>query len=215
MNMSKKKLLKISGLLLLSIGLAIEGAGYFIAWKASRMKETNPPESQTSLLHSLRSKNSLLRKRIEALQPHGLHIVVDTASNTLYLNQGKRTILKAIVSCGSGSILTDPSGERQWIFDTPKGEFTVRSILVNPTWIKPDWAFIEESKPIPKNFMEKAEYGLLGNYALGFGNGYFIHGTLYTRLLGKNITHGCIRMGDQDLKTLYETVSVGTKILIF
>jgi len=44
------------------------------------------------------------------------------------------------------------------------------------------------------------EAGVLGDYALGFGQGYFIHGTLYTRLLGRNVTHGCIRVADKDLE---------------
>jgi L,D-transpeptidase YbiS len=56
---------------------------------------------------------------------------------------------------------------------------------------------------------------MLGDYALGFGDGYFIHGTLYTRLLGKNITHGCVRVGDQDLKILYQAATLGTRVLIF
>ncbi|MCX5914317.1 MAG: L,D-transpeptidase, partial [Deltaproteobacteria bacterium] len=60
----------------------------------------------------------------------------------------------------------------------------------------------------------RVEPGMLGDYALGFGDGYFIHGTLYTRLLGKNITHGCIRVGDRDLKTLYQSAPLGTKVFI-
>jgi L,D-transpeptidase YbiS len=56
---------------------------------------------------------------------------------------------------------------------------------------------------------------VLGEYALGFGKGYFIHGTLYPRLLGKNVTHGCIRLNDEDLKSVYRLARVGTPIMIF
>jgi L,D-transpeptidase YbiS len=59
------------------------------------------------------------------------------------------------------------------------------------------------------------EEGVLGDYALAFGNGYFIHGTLYKRLLGRNVTHGCIRVGDEDLETIYKLSRLGTKIYIF
>lgn len=124
-------------------------------------------------------------------------------------------MLRATVSAGSGSFLVDPSGTRKWIFDTPRGEFTIQSKFVKPAWVKPDWAFIEEGKPIPKNPKDRVELGMLGDYALGFGDGYFIHGTLYTRLLGKNITHGCVRVGDEDLKIVYQSAPVGTKVLIF
>lgn len=91
----------------------------------------------------------------------------------------------------------------------------MQSKLTNPTWIKPDWAFIEEGLGIPQNVADRAEQGVLGNYALGFGKGYFIHGTLYTRLLGKNVTHGCIRLNDSDLKGVYALARVGTPIMIF
>ena len=39
---------------------------------------------------------------------------------------------------------------------------------------------------------------MMGDYALGIGSGYFIHGTLYKRLLGRNVSHGCVRLGDED-----------------
>ncbi len=162
----------------------------------------------------MKFENSQLRKRIETLRPND-YILVDTSRNALSLVKGGRMILMAIVSCGSGAVLVDSEGKREWLFETPRGEFTIQSKYEKPMWIKPDWAFIEEGKPIPQNVMERMETGMLGDYALGFGNGYFIHGTLYTRLLGKNITHGCIRMGDKDLKKLYETVTFGAKILIF
>jgi L,D-transpeptidase YbiS len=163
----------------------------------------------------IKSENAALKKKLQVLGPRGLYIVIDTADNVLYLKEGIKTSLKATVSAGSGSLLVEPSGTRRWIFDTPRGEFTVESKFVKPAWVKPDWAFIEEGKPIPKNPKDRVELGMLGEYALGFGDGYFIHGTLYTRLLGKNITHGCVRVGDEDLKIVYRTATLGTKVLIF
>jgi lipoprotein-anchoring transpeptidase ErfK/SrfK len=213
MDGGKRKLLKISALLL-SMGLLIEAAGYSMAQRALWEQEARSTEINPALLSLLRSENSSLREKIRTFLPQGRYIVVDTAENLLYLKDGPRIILKATISAGSGSILIEPSGERKWIFETPRGEFTIRSKIVKPAWVKPDWAFIEEGKPIPKNLRDRVEEGMLGDYALGFGDGYFIHGTLYTRLLGKNITHGCIRVGDQDLKTLFQSVPLGTKVFI-
>ena len=213
MDDGKRKLLKISGLLL-SLGLLVEAAGYFMGWRASRIREAGSMETKPALVRLLRSENSFLRKRIRAFPLQSVYIVVDTADNLLYLKEGPRTLLKATISAGSGSLLIDPSGKRKWIFETPRGEFTIQSKIVKPTWYKPDWAFIEEGKPIPKNVKDRVEAGVLGDYGLGFGDGYFIHGTLYTRLLGKNITHGCIRVGDEDLKTLFQSVPLGTKVFI-
>jgi lipoprotein-anchoring transpeptidase ErfK/SrfK len=156
-----------------------------------------------------------LERRISLLQPRGIYIVVDTGGNRLYVKKGAEVIREAVVSCGSGDVLQDPGGKRKWVFDTPRGEFAVKSKIKNPYWVKPDWAFIEEGEPIPRNQEERVEAGSLGDYALGFGDGYFIHGTLYTRLLGRNVTHGCVRVGDDDLKEIFKVVPIGTKIYIY
>ena len=56
---------------------------------------------------------------------------------------------------------------------------------------------------------------LLGEYALAFGDGFLIHGTLYTRLLGRSVTHGCVRLGPIDLKAIYDASSIRTPIFIY
>jgi len=158
----------------------------------------------------------VLSKQLSQLMPNQPYILVDTARNRLYVKHQEQVVLDAIASTGSGTILDKPGeGKSQWIFDTPRGEFLVKSKLTNPTWIKPDWAFIEEGLTVPQNAADRAEQGVLGEYALGFGKGYFIHGTLYTRLLGKNVTHGCVRLNDNDLKGVYKLARVGTPIMIF
>jgi len=91
----------------------------------------------------------------------------------------------------------------------------VKTKYIAPAWIRPDWAFIGRRRTDTEGPRKRVEEGVLGDYAIGFGNGYFIHGTLYTRLLGRNVTHGCIRVGDRDLKTVYSAVGVGTRIYIF
>lgn len=157
-----------------------------------------------------------LQKRMAGLRPKGVHIVIDTAENKLYLKDGQGVVRTAVVSCGSGVVLEEPGGKnRSWMFDTPRGEFAVNSKITNPYWVKPDWAFIEEGEPVPKRLDDRIEAGTLGDYALGFGDGYFIHGTLYTRLLGRNVTHGCVRVGDEDLKAVFKAVPLGAKIFIY
>lgn len=167
-------------------------------------------------LHALQNRYKSLTKQLARLNPSQPYILVDTARNHLYVKRRDRVMLDALASTGSGTILDKPGeGKGQWIFDTPRGEFTVQSKLINPVWVRPDWAFIEEGLDIPKTQADRIEPGVLGEYALGFGKGYFIHGTLYTRLLGKNVTHGCIRLNDDDLKSVYQLARIGTPILIF
>jgi L,D-transpeptidase ErfK/SrfK len=158
----------------------------------------------------------VLTKQLTQLMPSQPYILVDTARNHLFIKRRDRVMLDALASTGSGTMLDKPGdSNRQWIFDTPRGEFFVQSKLVNPVWVKPDWAFVEEGLAVPKSQADRIEPGVLGEYALGFGKGYFIHGTLYTRLLGKNVTHGCIRLNDEDLKDVYQLARVGTPIMIF
>ena len=121
----------------------------------------------------------------------------------------------AICSSGSGMVLRDEGTNRRWVFDTPRGCFTVQSKLRNPAWRKPDWAFVEDGLPVPRNPADRLEYGSLGEYALYLGDGYLIHGTLYERLLGRSVTHGCIRLGRDDLRTVYKLVPIGTPVFIF
>ncbi len=166
--------------------------------------------------NDITKKNKKIYKSLSSLFPKGNYIVIDTAKNILYLKNGDKVLYQAVVSTGSGRFLIDPRNqEKKWVFDSPRGEFKVKSKIVEPVWVKPDWAFIEEGTDIPKNYNDRFEEGVLGDYALGIGNGYFIHGTLYTRLLGKPVTHGCIRVGDNDLKIVYKAAKIGTRVYIF
>jgi L,D-transpeptidase YbiS len=174
------------------------------------------PALDEARVRSLQARYKTLSTQLIQLMPHQPYILVDTARNHLYVKRQQEVVLEAIASTGSGTILDKPGGSNnQWVFDTPRGEFLVQSKLTNPVWVKPDWAFIEEGLMVPKNPAHRVEQGVLGEYALGFGKGYFIHGTLYTRLLGKNVTHGCIRLNDADLKSVYQLARVGTPIMIF
>ncbi len=167
-------------------------------------------------LEGLRIREAALKRQLAALAPTGSYIVVDTARNRLYVRRRTGVLLTAVASTGSGTILDDPDrpGAR-WVFDTPRGEFMIQSKFMNPVWVKPNWAFLEEGLEVPADPAQRVEAGMLGDYALGFGNGYFIHGTLYTRLLGKNVTHGCVRLNDEDLRSVYRLADIGTPLMIF
>ncbi len=189
---------------------ALLGAGYYLA-----RSQGGPPAPVVEDERALAAENAQLTKKIEKVRPKGLFLVVDTGRNRITVRDGERVVREVVVSCGSGGVLEDPKGGRTWVFDTPRGERQVKSKARNPTWIKPDWAFIEEGEEIPKKYDDRVEEGVLGDYALGIGNGYFLHGTLYTRLLGRNVTHGCVRIGDADLEYLYKNVPLGTKVYLF
>lgn len=193
----------------------LQGAGWLIASRAELPAETVEVKPLSGDPAKLRSANDSLARKIKNLAPKGPYIVIDTAGNRVFLRKGEATLREMVASCGSGNVLEDPVGGRRWVFETPQGEFQVRSKITNPIWIKPDWAFIEEGEPIPAKSSERAEPGMMGDYALGLGRGYFIHGTMYKRLLGRNVSHGCVRLGDDDLKHLFDNTPIGTRVMIF
>jgi len=198
------------------IGLLLLTLAQSSGLPATNASTPQPIAMDPTTLHALQARYKSLSRQLTQLMPGQPYIVVDTARNHLYIKRRDRVMLDALASTGSGTILDKPGETKgQWIFDTPRGEFTVQSKLINPVWVKPDWAFIEEGLAVPRSQADRIEPGVLGEYALGFGKGYFIHGTLYTRLLGKNVTHGCIRLNDEDLKSVYQLAKVGTPIMIF
>jgi hypothetical protein len=123
------------------------------AWSASRGRDSDA------------EAKICLAKRLEALTPRGLYILIDTAENRLVLKKGGEVVREAVVSCGSGGILKEPNGKRSWVFDTPRGQFHVESKLTNPYWVKPDWAFIEEGEPIPVDTGSRKEHALGSTYS--------------------------------------------------
>jgi L,D-transpeptidase YbiS len=169
-----------------------------------------------ALTQRLRSRQRALTGRLDALAPKGVYVVIDQTQNRLYLKRGSDTLLQAVCSAGSGMVLRESGGKkREWVFDSPRGRFEVRSMLKNPVWRKPDWAFVEEGEPIPTNPADRLDYGTLGEYALYFGDGFMIHGTLYERLLGRAVSHGCIRVGKEDLRKVWANARIGMQIYIY
>jgi L,D-transpeptidase YbiS len=166
-------------------------------------------------IRDLESKAKRAERTIAGMIPSSVHIVVDTAQNKLYLKRRDKVVHEALCSTGSGGLLKDPASDRKWLFETPRGVFRVIRKAEDPVWTKPDWAFVEEGKAVPNNWSERRDYDTLGSYALYLGDGYMIHGTLYQRYLGRAITHGCIRLGDEDLERVYRMAPVGTQVLIF
>ncbi len=199
------------------IAIAAAGTGYSYGplskETASRCVAPEPEELRGD--EAPKAANSA-EKSIEKLAPKGDFIVIDRVENRLYLREGDQVLLDAVVSAGAGSVLEDPSGKRKWVFDTPVGRFKVKGRRQDPLWTAPDWDYIESGEPFPKRYSDRTQEGMLGEYALDLDvPGYMIHGTLYTRLLGRNVSHGCVRVGRDDLRVLWKKCPIGTSVFIF
>ena len=163
----------------------------------------------------LEEQNQGLRQMLREQEDDEVYIVVDTENNRLTLRRGDTVLLTAVVGTGSRQFIEEETG-RNWYFESPMGSLTVLGKERNPVWIRPDWSYVEENMPVPaENDPDRIVREVLGKYALILGNGYKIHGTKYTDLLGTHFTHGCVSVGDKDLEVLYKTVKIGTKVYIY
>jgi len=67
----------------------------------------------------------------------------------------------------------------------------------------------------PAGTKQRSIKGELGHYRLALGDGYLLHGTPYANSIGSSVTHGCVRLQDDDIQWLYENVPVGTRVYIY
>lgn len=161
---------------------------------------------------------SLAAQEIEGLPPEaprsGTAITIDVSTNQLYLFRDGQLIRKSAVATGSDKILR--KGRSVWWFRTPRGKHEVQRKIKDPIWRKPDWAFVEEGKPVPPaNSPLREERGTMGKYALDLGERVMIHGTNDPKSIGRRVSHGCIRVPNDMLSLLWKEVEVGTEVHIF
>ncbi|HXE74988.1 MAG TPA: L,D-transpeptidase [Candidatus Xenobia bacterium] len=164
----------------------------------------------------LSRENQELSAALADPDPNEIYLLVDTQAQRLYVYRGSTLLREAVVSTGSGKVLTDPAGDRWWKFETPRGVRRVQRKIRNPVWYKPDWAFIEEGLPVPPpRDPSRVVRGILGAYALDLGDAYKIHGTNEKQHLGQPVSHGCVRMGDDDIEFVYQNTTEGTRVFLY
>ncbi|HYD52250.1 MAG TPA: L,D-transpeptidase [Gemmatimonadaceae bacterium] len=57
--------------------------------------------------------------------------------------------------------------------------------------------------------------GVLGTHRLLLGDGYALHGTNKPETVGRSVSHGCVRLRNEDIARLFEMVAVGTPVYIY
>jgi len=174
-----------------------------------------PNEETADSAEQLNARLTRARRQLARLRPRGVYIVVDIFHNKLHVYRNDELLRSVVCSTGTGIVLRDPRSGREWVFDTPLGERTIQRKVRNPVWAKPDWAFIEDGYLPPEDPNERFDPYSLGRFGLYMGDGYIIHGTLFESLLGQRVTHGCIRLGDQDLEYVYYNAPLGTKVYLY
>lgn len=97
-------------------------------------------------------------------------------------------------------------GKKGW--ETPSGNFEVIQMVENPQWKNP-WNG-QVSAP--------GANSPLGLRWIGFwtdGKNYIgFHGTPGEHVMGQAVSHGCVRMRNQDVTALYELVKMGIPVIV-
>ena len=130
---------------------------------------------------------------------------VTRTETRLLLNLKKRRVF---VYQGQKMIASYPVaiGRRGW--ETPTGQFRVIQMVREPVWEHP---FTGQLVPSGKN-------NPLGARWIGFwtdgANFIGFHGTPQENLIGRAVSHGCVRMRDRDIKALFERVQIGTSVIV-
>lgn len=115
------------------------------------------------------------------------------------------------------TLLTYPVGIGRDGWNTPLGQTTIVDKKSNPVWTVPESIHREHQElgdPLPK-VIHAGPDNPLGSYAmpLGFSN-YLIHGTNKPYGIGMQVSHGCVQLYPEDIKTLFNKVKVGTPVRI-
>ena len=88
---------------------------------------------------------------------------------------------------------------------TPVGNFVIKpkSKLINPPWVNPQTGqkFAADD---PKNPIGEYWMGIEGVGESKAITGYGLHGTVEPDSIGQQKSMGCVRLGDEDVKLLYE-----------
>jgi len=120
-----------------------------------------------------------------------VRIVVDLSDRQLHVMRGEEVVRSYTVAVGKPE------------HPTPKGSFSARRLVWNPSWVPPDakWARGKRARAPgdPKNPM--------GRVKIFFKEpDYYIHGTHQEDSLGQAESHGCVRMRNDDVVDLAKTV---------
>lgn len=106
----------------------------------------------------------------------------------------------AVVTISGNNVVTRYPDGREVPFEVKDGqEIRVGNKLIMP----------------PFGTNQRRYTGVLGANRLYLGDGYGIHGTDAPWTIGQSVSHGCIRVRNEDIETLFRIVDVGTPVYVY
>lgn len=129
-----------------------------------------------------------------APQEQQTRIVLSLGDRRVYLYDGDKVKASYPVAVGKPG------------WETPTGEFSVLDKALNPVWENP-WTG-EVIQPGPDSPLGPA----IIVFQLNEEGMYAFHGTSNEELIGQAVSHGCVRMRNEDILAMYEQVDLRTPV---
>jgi lipoprotein-anchoring transpeptidase ErfK/SrfK len=135
----------------------------------------------------------------------------DYSAGTIVVKTGERRLYYVI---GDGHALRYPVGVgragKQWA-----GRAQIDGKYIKPAWSAPESIRRDYSRQ-PEVIPSGSPANPMGAAALTLSGGeqYAIHGTNNPGSIGHFVSHGCIRMYNQDIMDLYARVGLGTTVVV-
>ena len=140
-------------------------------------------------------------------------ILPDTVHEGIVINSAEMRLY--YYPAGTNTVIVLPIGIGQLGKDTPMNWTTkVERKKAGPTWTptaKMHAEYIAAGTPLPA-VVPAGPDNPMGLYALYIGRLYAIHGTNANFGIGLRVSHGCVRLRNEDIKFLFEKVPVGTRV---
>ena len=160
----------------------------------------------SDLLNSVSVRPTVAQPATEVLGSNGpFQAANDTQPVHLLLRLSERRVY---VYRGSTEEASYPVAIGRPGWETPTGNFSVFSEVVDPGWTHPLTG--EVMPPGPDNPLGDRwiAFWTDGTNVIGF------HGTPTRDSVGKAASHGCVRMYNEDVKKLYDIVAIGTPVMV-
>lgn len=154
-------------------------------------------KSMTTLALQIATGNTSSADQIDIPPSTGKWLTINKTKRILTLYEDKRVLQKFPVAIGNPPSLT------------PEGKFSIVSKVINPSWGGGGYA-----KPVKGGIPENP----LGYRWLGLsykdGSTLGIHGNNSPYSIGKNVSHGCIRMINSDVEQLFKIIPRSSEVWI-
>ncbi|HEY9861542.1 MAG TPA: L,D-transpeptidase [Candidatus Obscuribacterales bacterium] len=124
------------------------------------------------------------------------HLVVDLSDRTVSIYRSQKLQVSYPVAIGQAG------------WETPTGTFEVTQMQPNPVWQHPITDQLITAGPDSPLGLRWIGFWSDGHNQIGF------HGTNQEELIGQAVSHGCVRMRNQDIVALYQQVAEGTPVIV-